>query len=107
MANTSSFNKTCKFFGIKLLLTKFAKFKNDAVEFTRFSSNISPLEAVKSGARIHHPLWMDVLRARSNRPLPFDKDVTYVKFWGDVFPNGKRYYIFKHKDGTMEFKSIV
>lgn len=104
--NTSMFNKTCKFFGIKLLLTKFAKFKNDAVEFTRFHNDISALEAVQSGARVYHPLWMDMLQARSNRPLPFNKDVLYVNFWGEVFPKGKRYYILKHKDGAMEFASF-
>lgn len=100
----SQFNKMCKFMGTKLLLTKLSAFKSP-LEYVR-SETIEWLDAVQCGIRIYKPLWMDMLAARSGKTLPFSRDCGYIQFWGEVFPKGKRYYILKHKDGSLEFSSF-
>ena len=92
----SGFNLMCHFYGTKLLLTRLAQFEH-AIGFVRWASDISPADAVQSGIRVYQPLWMDLLAARSGKKLPFNHDLGYFKFWGELFPKGKRYYSFKRE----------
>lgn len=103
----SSFNRQCKFLGAKLLLTRLKQFNNNEIVLTRWISPANELWRAVDSIRVYKPLWLDLMTAMTGKSLPNgNHDFGYIPFWADVFPKGKRYYIFKHKSGAMEFASF-
>lgn len=103
----SKFNLRCMILGRKLFMTRFAEFNHNAIAFTRWLAPANELHRAQTGIRVYKPLWLDLLTAITGKALPNgNHDLGYIPFWADVFPRGKRYYILKHKNGSMEFCSF-
>ena len=98
-----------KYYGANLLMTKL-KLVGDPLEFFRqmdiykwsLPDTMYPLKVIKD------ILWMRLLEQSEGMKLPNGcRWFCYTKFWGDVFPGGKRYYrIRKHGAKAWEIHSF-